>query len=231
MRTPVAAVAAALFALAAAGCGGGGPSGSSGGSQPNQGSPTIEVLPATFDFGRVTANNTSAPLEVTIRNTGTASLSVSSIGFSAASSPAFTLSFTGGTRPCGSAAPTVAAGDSCTFRVAFQPSGNGTFSSNVQIASNAGSSPFGLPITGVSEALSALTVRIHQVNNSCPNSNAATAYVSVVDQGGFPLLGLAANNFTLTEGSAVGQPAARRDPVGGGLRRSRSPRCSTTAAA
>jgi len=163
----------------------------------------MQVLPANFDFGKVTTNNTPAPLEVTIRNTGTAALRVSAINFTATSSPAFSLNLTAGTKPCGSAAPTVNAGDSCTFRVTFQPSGNGAFSSNIQIASNDTASPvFALPIAGTSEAVSALTVRINQVDTSCQsNSNAATAYVSVLDQGGFPLAGLNGGNFTLTEGS------------------------------
>ena len=83
----------------------------------------------------------------------------------------------------------------------FQPPGNGVFSSTVQIASNDNSlSLFGLPITATSEAVSALSVRINQVDTSCP-ANAATAYVSVIDQGGFPLLGLNTGNFTVTEGS------------------------------
>jgi len=161
----------------------------------------MQVLPASFDFGKVTTNNTPAPLEVTIRNAGTAALRVSSIGFTSTSSSAFSLNLSAGAKPCGSGAPTVNAGDSCTFRVAFQPSANGTFNSNLQIASNDGASPvFGLAIAGTSEAVNALSVRINQVETACPTSN-ATAYVTVLDQGGFPLPGLTGGNFTLTEGS------------------------------
>ncbi|MGZ8982065.1 MAG: choice-of-anchor D domain-containing protein [Burkholderiaceae bacterium] len=199
-----------LFVCLLAGCGGGG-GGGGGGSSGNPApqpvvvvsSPAMQVLPATFDFGKVTTGNTPVPLEVTIRNTGAATLRVSSIGFTATSSPAFTLSPTTGTNPCGSGAPEIAAGSSCTFGVAFRPTGSGTFTSNIQIASNDGASPvFGVPITGTSEAVSALTVRINQVETSpsCQN-NSATAYVSVMDQGGFPLTGLTTGNFTLTEGA------------------------------
>ena len=161
----------------------------------------MQVLPASFDFGTVTTGDAPAPLEVTIRNTGTDQLRVSSIGLTAASSPAFTLSLTAGTQPCASTTPTVAPGGSCTFRVTFRPTGTGTSAANVQIASNDPTSPaFGLPISGTSEAVNALTVRINQVTTSCP-SDAATAYVSVTDQGGFPLPGLGTGNFTLTEGA------------------------------
>ena len=205
MKNTLAGVAAVMIALAITGCGGGGGGGSGSPvavpQQPQGPSPKLQVLPANFDFGKVTTGNTPVPpLEVTISNTGTAPLSVSSINFASPSS-AFTLNLTAGARPCRSAA-TLAAGDSCTFQVGFQPPGNGVFTSNVQIASNDGAaSVFGLPISGTSEAISTLLVRINQVMTSCPTSNAATAYVSVTDQGGFPVTGLAAGNFTLTEGA------------------------------
>ena len=44
---------------------------------------SIQVLPASFDFGKVTTNNSSAPLQVTISNTGTTPLTVSAITLSA----------------------------------------------------------------------------------------------------------------------------------------------------
>ena len=206
MKTSFARFTAVMvFGLVLAGCGGGGGGGGSSGATPAPPAgprPALQVLPATFDFGKVTTGNTPVPpLEVTIRNTGTAPLSVSSIAFSATSSPAFSLNRNAGSRPCGSTA-TVDAGGSCTFQVGFQPTSNGVFTSNVQIASTDGTTPvFGLPITGTSEAVSALTVRINQVDTSCPTSNAATAYVSVLDQGGFPVGGLNTGNFTLTEGA------------------------------
>jgi Ca-activated chloride channel homolog len=192
-----------LLSLVAIACSGGGPSTSASTTPtpPPTGSPTLQVLPATFDFGKVTATNTPAPLEVTMKNNGSASLRVSDIRFSAISSPTFSLGFSAGTKPCGSATPTIAAGGSCTFQVTFQPPGNGSYSSSVQIASNDGASPlFGLPIVGAAEAVSAVSLRINQLETSCPASNGATAYVSVIDQGGFPLLGLNTGNFTLSEG-------------------------------
>jgi Ca-activated chloride channel family protein len=164
----------------------------------------MQVLPASFDFGRVTTGNSSSPLEVTIRNAGTAALNVSSIDLAGASTAGFSLNVAGGARPCGSRAPTVSAGDSCTFQVAFQPSGNATYSSNVRIVSNDSRTPtFDLPLSGTSEAVTALTVRINQVDTMCPSSNSARAHVSVTDQGGFPVSGLNAGAFRLTQSSTV----------------------------
>ncbi len=196
-------VGAAFMALGLAACGAGGGSSSGSGVITPTAAPTIQVLPATFDFGRVTTGNTAAPLEVTVRNTGSAPLRVVAINLLPGSSGSFVLNFTAGTRPCGTQAPTVAAGDSCTFRVTFQPSGNGSFTGNVQIASNDTATPLvGVPVAGTSEAITSIAVRVNQVDTSCP-SNASTAYVSVVDQGGFSLADLTTGNFTLTEGTAT----------------------------
>jgi Ca-activated chloride channel family protein len=192
--------AAATFAVV--GC-------SSGGSGPSPGptpaptptptpapppatSPTLQVVPATFDFGKVTTSNRPAPLEVTIKNNGTAALNVSAISFRAPADPSFMLNASLGSKPCSSVSPTVAAGDSCTVQVMFQPPATaGAFTATLQISSNDPTSPsFGLPIAGASEAIAALTVKINQFETSaCPNP-LTTAYVSVIDQGGYPILGL-----------------------------------------
>jgi hypothetical protein len=191
-------VAFVLIASSLLGCGSGGPSGNPSSSASPQGTPSIEVLPTDFNFGTVTTNNEAAPLVVTIRNPGSAALQVQSIGF-ASPSPAFSLALTDGAGACGSTSPSVAAGGSCTFRVAFKPNGNEVYRSSLQIASNGGS-PVAVSISGTSQPLSALAVRISQVDNACSNTD-ATAYVSVVDQGGFPLLGLSTGNFRLFGGS------------------------------
>jgi hypothetical protein len=54
--------------------------------------------------------------------------------------------------------------DRCTFEVAFRPAGTGSYSSNLQISSDARNAPLvGLPISGASEPVSSHTVRINQV--------------------------------------------------------------------
>jgi len=205
------------LAITTVGCssGGGSPTpapaaGSGGGSPPPPptGSPSIQVSPATtFDFGKVTTSNRPAPLEVTIKNNGNAALNVTKIDFRVPADSSFILNASLGTKPCASVSPTVLPGDSCTVQVAFQPpatSGTFTFASTLQITSNDPTSPnFGLPIVGSSEAVSALTVRINQlITLACPNP-VTTAYVSVTDQGGYPVLGLQslANAFSFAQGS------------------------------
>jgi len=188
-----------LLALTMTGCSSGG-GGDSGGAAPAPpvGSPSLQVLPASFDFGAVTTTNSPAPLEVRIKNNGTAALQVSNIALSDQIN--FSLISNGGSRPCASISPTIPAADSCTFQVGFQPGTDGTFTGNIQIRSNDGTSPvFTLAINGTAEPVATLTVRINQLETSCP-TDVVNAYVSVTDQGGYPLPGLVGANFTVTEG-------------------------------
>jgi hypothetical protein len=189
----------ALFLLLAimTGCGGGG-GGTSGGST-SQGSPSLQVLPSSFDFGTATTNNSPAPLEVTVKNNGTAALRVSGITLSDLSN--FALTTNGGRRPCASASPTIAAADYCTFEVSFQPASSAAFSANLRIVSNDATTPqLTLALSGVSEPVATLSVRINQIETSCPASDLVTAYVSVIDQGGYPLPNLVQSSFSVDEG-------------------------------
>jgi Ca-activated chloride channel homolog len=202
-------VAFSLSTLLAVGCTAGGPDAPAP-SPPPPGpvaTPAQQVLPASYDFGKVTSSNVPAPLEVTVGNTGNASLQVSNIALAAGTSPGFSLNLGGGSKPCGSASATIAAGDLCTVEVAFEPANTGVFTASLQIASNDRSSPVtSVPISGASEPVAALTVRINQIQTACPinGSNLVTAYVSVTDQGGYPVTGLIDANFTVTQGTTPG---------------------------
>jgi Ca-activated chloride channel family protein len=197
------AVVSTAFAWTLTGCTAGGPGQSTAApASPSTStpavvaSPAIQVLPPTYDFGKVTANNRPAPLEVTIRNNGTAALQVSRVSLPADAS--FSLRPDGGSRPCASGAPTIAAGDLCTVEIEFHPASTGTFATSFQITSNDRGSPLAIPISGMSEPVRSLAVRINQLQASCP-ANEVTAYVSVTDQGGYPVTGLQAPGFTLTQ--------------------------------
>jgi Ca-activated chloride channel family protein len=196
--------AALICAVMVAACGGGG-GGSSGNPAPAPlappaGSPSIQVLPATFDFGAVTTGNTPAPLEITIRNNGTAALHVASITVRAPADPSFALRLNAGARPCGSASPTIAAADSCNFQVAFQPASSGSFTGNIDISSDDRASPvLGLSVAGGSAPVASLAVQINQLDTDCPNSNQVNAYVSVTDQSGYPLTNLVSTDFSVSQ--------------------------------
>jgi hypothetical protein len=193
-----------------AGCSSGGSSGSSPAPAPAPpppppaGNAAITVVPASYDFGRITTGNTPAPLQVTISNTGTAALTVTGVTLSSPTSGPYSLAVGGGAKPCNSATPTIAASDACTMQVLFSPTTDGTFNASLQITSNATNSPaVSLAMVGIREAIQTLTVRINQIE--CTSTN-ATAYVSVIDQGGFSVLGLGPTQFTFTE-NALGPKA------------------------
>jgi hypothetical protein len=122
--------------------------------------PTYTVLPASLAFGSQMMNVASAPMSVTVSNTGTLPLSISSIATSAASPNPFSQ-----TNTCGSS---LAAAASCTVSVVFNPtqagsatgtlsinvggavstlnlSGSGTFQVNLSASASSGTT--GVPIT------------------------------------------------------------------------------------
>jgi Ca-activated chloride channel family protein len=192
-----------LVPLAFLGCSGG--SGSDGTTEPT-GSPSIQVLPAAYDFGTVTDVNAPAPLEVEIINRGTAGLNVSSIVL--LDTVNFSLNLSGGSKPCTIASPVIAAGGNCTVEVDFHPQSTDSFSSILRIRSNDSTNPMlDLSLSGKQEPVNTLNVRINQVE-PCPGPE-VTAYVSVTDQGGYPVTGLTAADFTITEaGGYTGPPNA-----------------------
>jgi Ca-activated chloride channel family protein len=196
----------ALFSFAIMACGGGG--GSSTAPAPTP-APTLSVLPADFDFGIVTDGNTAQTAEVTIRNSGTADLSVSDVALSGPNPANFTLNLNGGTNPCVTAASTIAAGSSCTVAVDFSPAAIGIYGADLTIQSNDPTTPtYNMGLLGSKEDILEANVKINQIE-ACPRP-AATVYVSVIDQGGFPITTLVAGDFTITE---AGTPQATTSAV------------------
>jgi len=79
----------------------------------------------------------------------------------------------------------------------------------LKINSNSSShSTLNLPLSGSLEDITALNVRINQVGVVCP-SGVVTAYVSVTDQGGYPVTVLTKDDFSITEtGGYSGAPVS-----------------------
>jgi VWFA-related protein len=204
------------FSIALTGCGGGGGGASdvSGGGNDPSSSPqsSLKVLPANYDFGIVTDGNYPETLEVTIQNTGTANLSVSDITISDPSN--FDLNVNAGVNPCASTAPTIPAGSSCSATVDFTPTSFDVFGADLTIHSSDPVSPvYKMGLIGTKQDISALHVKINQID-ACPRStNPATVYVSVIDQGGFPVMGLASSNFAINEVGDDGVPGAGDVPT------------------
>jgi hypothetical protein len=104
---------------------------------------TINLSPANLAFGQVGVGLTSPPQTVTLSNTGTGALSISSITISNTNPPI--LTFFTQTNTCGSA---LAAGANCAISVTFSPPEIGSFSGSLLISDNANASPQTVSLTG-----------------------------------------------------------------------------------
>jgi Ca-activated chloride channel family protein len=188
-------------------CSSGGGSGESGGSNE---SVAIEVEPQEHDFGIATLSNSPAanqsnyptPLEVKIKNeSSTNSVVISNIIMS--DTVNFALDLSGGSNPCNTSSPTIGAGEFCSVEVLFQPQNEASYSANLRVEET-DDKAVTCRLSGVSEAVTNLNVRINQVESDlqCPAAT-ITVYVSITDQGGYPITGLLENNFLVFEDSAI----------------------------
>ena len=110
------------------GCGGGG-------------GPAVSLTPTSLKFPKILVGKTSAPKKVTVKNTGTATLNITSI----ATSGDFARKAGPKKTDCGT---TLAAGATCTVRVTFTPKQTGVRTGNLTFTDNAPDSPQNVPLTG-----------------------------------------------------------------------------------
>ena len=188
------------------GCSSGGSGGDS--DQDNSASTQVlpdstQVLPSQHDFGIVTLGNSTVPLEVKIKNNRSIDIVVSEIVLSDTDN--FELDLGGGSNPCNASSPTIGAGDLCTMEVSFQPLSVASYDATLRIVTNDENFPvLNVQLSGASESINNLNVRINQVESdlNCPAAQ-VTAYVSVTDQGGYPVTGLLKDDFLVYEGVDV----------------------------
>jgi hypothetical protein len=102
----------------------------------NAGAPAVSLSPTSLSFGDQANGTTSAAQQVTVTNSGTGPLTLSSVQ---------TTSEFAATNTCG--AP-VAPSGSCTIQVTFTPSASGTQTGTLTIADNAPDSPQTVALTG-----------------------------------------------------------------------------------
>lgn len=105
---------------------------------------SLNVFQVLSGFGSQNIGTISAPQQVTLTNIGTTDLPVSA-SITGVNNTDFVIA-PGGTIPCGSLAPTLAAGASCTMQVTFNPTVTGTESANLTIS--ASSKSVNIPLSG-----------------------------------------------------------------------------------
>ncbi|WP_024327780.1 VWA domain-containing protein [Thioalkalivibrio sp. AKL19] len=214
-RLLVPALLAASLGLSGCGGGGGGDAGGGGGggNTPETG---ITVVPERFDFGIMTEGNEDhvLPRQFIIRNEGATSHNISSINLFGRDPRQFRLDDSGGNAPCGAPPFDLPAGGSCTVEVEFEPRSFSTpedpFEALLIAQSDNPNTPaVGGTVAGTYEPVDEIFVTVNQVN-ACA-LNGPQAFVSVTDQGGFPISNLRTEAFTLVE---LGSGELKVDHVG-----------------
>ncbi len=102
--------------------------------------PNVSLSSSSLTFASQQLNTSSAAQNVTLTNTGGATLNISNIGLTGANTGDYSYTTT-----CGS---TVAAAGNCTFSVTFKPTASGSRTAAVTITDDAGGSPQAISLTG-----------------------------------------------------------------------------------
>jgi hypothetical protein len=106
--------------------------------------PAVTLSPGDLSFGNQPVGTTSAPQTVMLTNSGSATLTISSISVTGTNAGDFSK-----TNTCGT---TVAAGASCTISVTFTPTAPGMRTASVNITDNAQGSPQMIALSGTGTA-------------------------------------------------------------------------------
>jgi len=109
---------------------------------PSGSAPAVTLTPTSLNFGDVALGVTSAAKTVTLKNTGSAALTITKIAITGTNSSDFHETAT-------TCAASLAAGATCTIGVDFKPAATGARSAAISITDNAAGSPQHVPVNGV----------------------------------------------------------------------------------
>src|SRR5579864_2362913 len=150
-------------------------------------SPIANLSPASLTFGTLAVGTTSGPQSITLRNLGSAALTLSQLTFTGSDAASFAVAPTGTTCPIGS---TVAIGANCLVQIVFAPQTSGAKNATVNFIDNASGSLQSISLSGMAIAptlqisLSSLTFAAQSVGTSSPPqtitlSNTGTSSVTI----------------------------------------------------
>lgn len=169
-------------------------------------SQAVSLSPTSLNFGAVEAGQTSAAQNVVLTNTGSATLTITSIASGGADPQDFHQ-----TNNCGSS---VIAGGQCTIAVTFKPTRNGVRTGNLTITDNAPNSPQTVALSGTAQTSPlAFVPQFLSFPNQLVGTTSVSQTVNVTYAGTTPLvitsLGLAGQNasdFSQTNTCGTGLP-------------------------
>jgi hypothetical protein len=141
--------------------------------------PVAMAFPVSLTFPSQTVKTASPAMSVTIRNTGSASLTIISIVISGANAAEFTQKNT--------CTATTAVGADCSISVVFTPAAPGSRTAQIVITDNASGSPqqVGLSGTGMSAAPPDFTISVTPGSASLNSGQSAAFKLSIAASNGF----------------------------------------------
>ncbi len=185
------------------------------GTATSSSSPAASISSSALTLAATTVGSTSASQTLTLSNTGTAALVVSSLGLSGANPGEFALA-AGGTCAAGSS---VAPSSSCTMVVTFTPAAAGLRNAVLSVIHNAANSPTTVALSGTGNAVPVPTLSINATSLSfgsqAVGTAGATQLVTVTNSGtaalnftGLALSGTGAGDFTRGGTCSTASPVA-----------------------
>jgi hypothetical protein len=164
--------------------------------------PIANVSPAALTFGTLAVGTTSGPQAITLRNLGSAALTLSQVKFTGPDAPSFAISPSNTTCPTGGG--TVAIGSVCIIEIDFAPQTSGSKSATVNFIDNAAGSPQSISLSAMAIAPTlqisptAINFAPQSVGTASPSqpitlSNSGTSPVTI---NGFSVNGANAGDFT-----------------------------------
>jgi len=121
-------------------------------------------------FGTRNMGATPTTQAMTFTNTAATSSSITTVALTGANAAEFSIA-PGGSTPCASLTPTLAAGAKCTMQLTFTPTLVGTKSANLAVVANG--STANIPITGT--ALASIAGTIYDLSTGAPLAGATVA--------------------------------------------------------
>ncbi len=106
------------------------------------------VVLGTVDFGSQSIGSAASGHQFTLKNTAATAQPVSGIALNGTDANQFSVTI-GGSSPCASLTPTLAAGASCTVMVSAVPTSSGAKTANLTVTTAAGSTAIPLTVTAI----------------------------------------------------------------------------------
>jgi hypothetical protein len=145
----------------------------------------VTVAPTSLSFSSTVVGKVSAAQNVTITNTGSQTLNITSI--STGSSGDFTQ-----TNTCSAVANTLSPGASCSVSVFFSPTASGTRTATLSISDNASGSPQQVSLTGTGAAEFTLSY----LSSTCGNNTSTNPTIIGTTQVSFCIVAKGDPSFT-----------------------------------